>query len=154
VIEPGAVTRRLYLPRGSWYDFWTGERSEGGRQTERKVDLATLPLYVRAGAILPIGPARQYVSQPVDKPLTVRVYPGADGQFALYEDDGASFAYERGQFLRLDMQWNDRSRQLKLALAPGSRMFGPAVREIEVEMATGGGKKNVRFNGGPIVVQI
>jgi alpha-glucosidase/alpha-D-xyloside xylohydrolase len=153
VMEPGAVARRLYLPRGGWYDFWTGERVEGGRQTERKVDLATLPLYVRAGAILPIGPTKQYVSQSVNKPLTIRVYPGADGQFVLYEDDGASFAYEGGQFLRLGMQWNDGSRRLRLALAEGSRMFGPAVREIEVELATGGSKRNVRFNGAPVVVQ-
>jgi len=154
VIEAGAAARQVYLPPGGWYDFWTGERSEGGRQIERKVDLATLPLYVRAGAILPIGPTRQYVTQPVDKPLRVRIYPGADGQFVLYEDDGASFAYERGEFLRLQMQWNDRSRQLRLALAQGSRMFGPPVREMEIELSTGGGQKNVSFRGTPAVVQL
>ena len=154
VIEAGAAARQVYLPRGGWYDFWTGERSDGGRQIERKVDLATLPLYVRAGAILPMGPTRQYVTQPVDKPLSVRIYPGADGQFFLYEDDGASFAYERGEFLRLQMQWNDRSRQLRLALAQGSRMFGSPVREMEIELSTGGGKKNVSFRGTPAVVQL
>ena len=154
VIEPGAASRQVYLPKGGWYDFWTGEHAEGGRQIERKVDLATMPLYVRSGAILPLGPVKQYVSQPVDKPLAIRVYPGNDGDFVMYEDDGASFAYDRGQFTRIGMHWSDKTRQLKLSLVPGSRMLDAAVRQIEVELATGGGKKNVRFSGAPVVVQL
>lgn len=154
VLDPGAAARHVYLPKGGWHDFWTGERIEGGRQIERKVDLATMPLYIRSGTILPLGPVKQYASQPADQPLTIRVYPGDDGQFVLYEDDGASFAYEGGQFLRLRMQWNDGSHRLTVSLAEGSRMFGPAVREMEVELATGGGKKRVRFIGAPVVVQL
>lgn len=154
VIEPGAASRQVYLPKGGWYDFWTGEHTEGGRQVDRTVDLATMPLYVRSGTILPLGPVKQYVSQPVDKPLAIRVYPGNDGDFAMYEDDGASFAYERGQFMRIRMQWNDKPRQLRLSLAPGSKMLDPAAREIQVELATGGAKKTVRFSGAPVVVQL
>jgi alpha-glucosidase/alpha-D-xyloside xylohydrolase len=154
VLEPGASSRSLYLPRGGWYDFWTNERVEGGRIMASKADLATLPLYVRAGAVLPFGPTRQYVTERVDRPLTVRIYPGADGQFVLYEDDGASFAYERGECLRLGMQWSDNGRQLRMALVPGSRMFGPAPREIEVEMAGGASRKTVRFSGAPVMVQL
>lgn len=152
VIEPGAASRQLYLPHGTWYDFWTGERTEGGRQIERKVDLATLPLYVRAGAILPLGPVKQYVSQPVDKPLTIRVYPGSDGEFVLYEDDGVSFAYERGQLMRIGMHWNDSGRQLKLALVPGSRMLAPA-RDIEVELVKESARKSIKFDGKSAVVR-
>src|SRR5262249_11958401 len=88
VTEKGATSRRLYLPRGRWYDFWSGERHEGGREIDRPVDLATVPLYIRAGAILPMGPVRQYTGEEVDGPLSLRVYPGADGRFQLYEDDG------------------------------------------------------------------
>ncbi|MGH7448203.1 MAG: TIM-barrel domain-containing protein, partial [Longimicrobiales bacterium] len=76
VIERAATSRRLYLPRGDWFDFWTEERVQGGREIERAVDLATMPLYVRAGAVLPLGPVKQYADEPVDEPVTLIVYPG------------------------------------------------------------------------------
>ena len=66
VVEKGAISRRVYLPRGTWFDFWTEERVEGGRDIERPVDLETMPLYVRAGAVIPLDPIRQYSSEPVD----------------------------------------------------------------------------------------
>jgi len=90
VIEKGAKTRRLYLPAGTWYDWWTGEKIEGKRWIERPVDLATLPLYVRAGGIIPLDPVRQYTAQAVKEPTTLQVYRGADGKFVLYDDDGQS----------------------------------------------------------------
>src|SRR5437899_12364231 len=70
VTEKGATSRKLYLPRGVWYDFWTEQRIEGSREIERPVDLATTPLYVRAGAIVPLGPIKQYTSESVEAPLT------------------------------------------------------------------------------------
>jgi alpha-glucosidase/alpha-D-xyloside xylohydrolase len=79
VLEKGATERRLYLPRGAWFDFWTEKQLEGGREIRRSVDLETMPLYVRAGAVLPMGPVKQYVDEPVDGPLTLTVYPGASG---------------------------------------------------------------------------
>jgi alpha-glucosidase/alpha-D-xyloside xylohydrolase len=79
VVEQGAVSRRLYLPEGTWHDWWTGKAVSGKQWIERPVDLATLPIYVRAGAIIPLDPVRQYTSQPVAGPTTLRVYPGADG---------------------------------------------------------------------------
>jgi alpha-glucosidase (family GH31 glycosyl hydrolase) len=154
VLEPGAASRGLYLPAGNWHDFWTGETVAGGKRIERHVDLATLPLYVRAGAIVPMGPVKQYVSEPVDKPLTIRIYGGSDGEFVMYEDDGVSFAYQHGQYMRMQMHWQDRSRQLRLSLAPGSGMYGPPEREIDVELAGGRAKKSVRFHGSPLVVQL
>ncbi|MGD0301236.1 MAG: TIM-barrel domain-containing protein, partial [Bryobacteraceae bacterium] len=81
VTEQGATSRRIYLPRGLWYDFWSNERHDGGREISRDVDLETMPLYVRAGAILPFGPVKQYTSEQVDAPLTLSIYPGADGSF-------------------------------------------------------------------------
>ena len=91
----------VYLPRGAWYDFWTGERLEGGREITRTVDLETMPLYVRAGAIVPMGPVKQYTAEKVEGPITVTVYPGADGTFLLYEDDGSSFNYRKGEWMGL-----------------------------------------------------
>ncbi|HEX5439134.1 MAG TPA: TIM-barrel domain-containing protein, partial [Gemmatimonadaceae bacterium] len=79
VTEAGAASRRLYLPRGAWYDFWTEQKADGGREVARPVDLATMPLYVRAGAIIPLGPVKQYTAERVDGPLSLVVYPGADG---------------------------------------------------------------------------
>jgi len=147
VVEKGATTRRLYLPRGAWFDFWTEEKLEGGREIERKVDLETMPLHVRAGAIVPMGPVKQYVDEPVDGPLSVTVYPGANGSFVLYEDDGKTFEHRKGAWTRLAMTWNDATRQLTIAPAPGSR--APAARNIEVRVAGGTAIQRMRFEGKP-----
>ena len=85
-----------------------------------------MPLHVRAGAIIPMGPVKQYTDEPVDAPLSITVYPGADGAFTLYEDDGKTFAHKRGDFMRLAMTWNDATRRFTIALAPGSRMRPPS----------------------------
>ena len=128
----GRNVRRIYLPKGTWFDFWTAERVEGGREIERAVDLETTPLYVRAGAVIPMGPVKQYVDEPVDGPLALVVYPGADGTASVYEDDGRSFDYRKGQFMRIAATWRDAGRRLTLTLAPGSRMLPPGTRNIEV----------------------
>ena len=100
VTEKGAISRRVYLPRGGWYDYWTDERVEGGREIDRKVDLTMIPLYISSGSIVPLGPVKQYVDEPIDEPLTLAIYPGADGEFLLYEDDGKTFGYQTGVFFR------------------------------------------------------
>ena len=153
VVEKAATTRRLYLPRGSWFDFWTNEKITGGREIDRAVDLATTPLYVRAGAVIPMGPVRQYVDEPVDEPLTLVVYPGRDAMSSLYEDDGQSFAYRRGASMRLTMTWLDAARRLSLRLEPGSRMMPPARRTITVRLAGSSQSRSVAFTGQPVVVK-
>ena len=125
VVEKGATARRVYLPRGAWYDFWTNERVEGGREISRPVDLETIPLYVRAGSILPLGPVKQFTGEIVEEPLSVSIYPGADASFLLYEDDGASFNYRKGEWMGIQMAWDDKRRALSLHLAPGSRLLPP-----------------------------
>src|SRR5207237_152745 len=112
VVEKGATERKLYLPEGDWYDFWTNEKHAGKRELTRKVDLATMPLYVRAGAVLPLDPVRQYTAQPTAEPTTIRVYPSRDGEFRLYEDDGSSLDYTRGKFTRTRFRWDDAARRL------------------------------------------
>src|SRR5215472_4859458 len=107
VTEKGATEREVYLPPGLWRDFWTEKEVEGGGAVSRAVDLATLPLYVRAGSILPTGPVRQYAAETHHEPLQFTAYPGADGAIDLYEDDGVSFEHERGQFTRLRAHWSN-----------------------------------------------
>jgi alpha-glucosidase/alpha-D-xyloside xylohydrolase len=153
VTEKGAVSRRLYLPRGAWYDFWTEEKVEGGREISRPVDLATMPLYVRAGAIIPSGPVKQYTSEKVDGPLTLTIYPGANAAFALYEDDGISFRYRQGEWMGIQMAWNDGRRRLTLRLAAGSRMLPPLRRNIAVRVAPDKTTRAVVFEGRPVEVQ-
>jgi alpha-glucosidase (family GH31 glycosyl hydrolase) len=147
VVEKGAASRSLYLPRGVWYDFWTHERVAGGREFSRPVDLGTIPLYIRAGAILPLGPVKQFVEETTDSPLTLRVHPGANGVFSLYSDDGKTFNYRRGEFMRVEINWNDAQRRLRLSLAPGSRMLGDSPRRIVVTVAGESASHELLFDG-------
>ncbi|MEX2661793.1 MAG: TIM-barrel domain-containing protein, partial [Vicinamibacterales bacterium] len=154
VVEKGATSRMVYLPRGTWFDFWTDARLEGGREISREVDLDTMPLHVRAGTVLPLAPVRQYVDQAVDEPLTLVVYPGADGAASLYEDDGRSFDYRKGDAMRIEMAWRDRDRRLTLRLAPGTRMRPPEERRIRVRVAGAAAVRDVVFQGRPLEVKL
>ncbi|HEX4486470.1 MAG TPA: TIM-barrel domain-containing protein [Terriglobales bacterium] len=151
VVEKGATSRNVYLPKGSWFDFWTGERLAGGRDISRAVDLETMPLFVRAGAILPLGPVKQYVEEKVEEPLSLSIYPGADGAFLLYEDDGKSFNYRRGEWMGTKLSWDDNRRVLTLKLAEGSRMLAPMRRKIEVKLVEN--FQTVEFAGRPVEVR-
>jgi alpha-glucosidase (family GH31 glycosyl hydrolase) len=150
VVEQGATARAVYLPRGDWWDFWTGERVKGGREITRAVDLETTPLYVRAGAILPLGPVKQFTDEKVDGPLEISVYAGGDALFLFYEDDGNSFNYRMGEWMGIQMRWNDARRILKLELAGGSRMLAPGRRDIEVKL--GETMRKVVFEGRAVEV--
>jgi alpha-glucosidase/alpha-D-xyloside xylohydrolase len=151
VTEKGAASRRLYLPRGDWHDFWTEEKVAGGREIDRPVDLATMPLYVRAGAIIPFGPLKQYTGEKADGPLTLVIYPGDDGKFTLYDDDGATFDYRRGEFTKLDLDWNESRRTLYIRTAKNSR---PAPRRaIEVRLAPEKSTHKAVFEGRAIEVK-
>jgi alpha-glucosidase/alpha-D-xyloside xylohydrolase len=119
VLEPGATQRKTYLPAGLWWDFWNNQRAHGGVEITREVDLSTMPLYVRAGAIVPFGPVRQYATEPSEEAVTLRIYPGADGQFNWYEDDGISFQYRRGRFARIQCAWEESKRKLTLSWSAG-----------------------------------
>jgi alpha-glucosidase/alpha-D-xyloside xylohydrolase len=146
VVEKDATSRTLYLPRGSWYDFWTQEKFEGGREITRTVNLETIPLYCRAGAVIPSGPVKQYTEEKVDAPLTLSIYPGADGQFSLYQDDGRTFNYRNGEFTQIDISWDDRRRRLVLRLAKGSRLDHPQ-RRFVVRLMNQPNTREILFNG-------
>jgi alpha-glucosidase/alpha-D-xyloside xylohydrolase len=151
VVEPGATTRRVYLPRGRWWDFWTEEVVEGGAEVTRDVDLETMPLYVRAGAIVPTGPVVQHTGEIGETtPLDITVYPGADGAFDYFDDDGLSFDYRDGAWLGLTMRWDDGAERLSIELTPGSRLEAP--RSLRVRFAGSEQGTTVEFRGQPLVV--
>lgn len=158
VVEKGATSRRVYLPAGSWFDWWTAEKLTGPRWVERPVDLATLPIYVRAGAILPLDPLRQFTSQPVNEPTTLRVHPGADGVFTLYDDDGQSLGYRDGsdpKMVWIRLRWDDAARRLTLEPDARSNPWQGGARVFLVESAGAEAPpKRIQFSGQKVEVQL
>jgi len=136
VVQKGAKSRRVYLPEGIWFDWWTGEKLSGKRWIERPVDLATMPLYVRAGAIVPLDPVRQYTSQPVSGPTSLQIFPGADGEFTLYDDDGQSLGYRNGSDAKtvwIRFRWDDSARKLTLESDPRMKKWPGGARKFSVK---------------------
>lgn len=154
VFEKGATSRAVYLPKGEWYDWWTNAKHVGGQTITRVVDLATMPIYVRGGAVIPFDPVRQYTSQVVSEPTTLKIYRGADGQYTLYEDDGISQDYlaRRGTWTR--MTWNDRRRQLTIEPgAPSGATNLATQRTFNVELIPEGTTKSMRYSGRRVQVR-
>jgi alpha-D-xyloside xylohydrolase len=116
--QPGS--RQVYLPANSrWIDFWTGETLEGGQTVTKATPIDLIPLYVKAGSILPWGPDVQYATEKNWKTLEIRIYPGADGQFTLYEDENDSYNYEKGAHSTITFNWNEATRTLTLSNREG-----------------------------------
>ncbi|MEP6917328.1 MAG: TIM-barrel domain-containing protein, partial [Acidobacteriota bacterium] len=137
VTEYKARSRRAYLPAGTaWYDFWTGKQSAGGSTMTADAPYDRLPLFVRAGAIVPMGPEQQYIGEKDARLLTIYVYTGANGQFSLYEDDGLTYDYERRQFSRIPLVWNDAARTLTIAKRTGAFPGMPATRTFNVVLVS------------------
>lgn len=129
-------TRPVYLPSGcNWYDFWTGQRYTGGQTIVADAPLETLPLYVRAGSIIPIGPNIQFTGDQPDAPVVLWVHPGQDGHFALYEDEGDNYNYEQGSFATIQIFWDENARQLILDKREGSYPGMQPSREFRVVLA-------------------
>ncbi|AXY74098.1 DUF5110 domain-containing protein [Paraflavitalea soli] len=108
-------SKEVYLPEGAnWYDFWTGESFTGGNKISTATPLDIIPLFVKAGSILPIGPQVQYAEEKKWDQLEIRVYPGADGSFVLYEDENDTYNYEKGAYTTISFQWNDKKKELMI----------------------------------------
>src|SRR6185369_7082659 len=136
VTEAGAKTRHMYLPKGWWYDFWTGKNIEGGRYIDQPSPLETMPVFVRAGSILAMGPDVEFTSQKTADSIELRIYGGADGNFTLYEDEGDSYRYERGKYATIPMHWDDARRTFTIGERKGS--FSGMLREREFRVVVVG----------------
>ncbi|WP_223649993.1 TIM-barrel domain-containing protein [Hymenobacter psoromatis] len=160
-----AGTRPVYLPAAAkWYDFWTGQSLAGGQTIAAAAPLETLPLYVRAGSIVPLGPEVEYATQPTTGPTELRVYPGADGEFTVYEDEGDTYNYEKGAFATYQLRWNDKLRQFSITARRGSFPGMAASRTFSVVVVrpghgTGGEataqvEKTVTYTGQALAVSL
>jgi alpha-D-xyloside xylohydrolase len=108
-------TRKVYLPKAAnWYDFWTGKLIPGGQTIDAAAPIETLPLYIKAGSILPMGPYLQYATEKVADPIELRVYPGADADFVLYEDENDNYNYEKGVYSTIAMHWDEAKQSLTI----------------------------------------
>jgi len=116
----GKHTRKLYLPNATdWYDFWTGKKHKGGQQLDADAPLNKIPLYVRAGSIVPMGPLVQYATEKPSAEIELRIYKGANGQFEFYEDENDNYNYEKGKYATFKISWNDHKHQLIISDTKG-----------------------------------
>ena len=121
LVESRPQTRSVYLPAGNqWIDFWTGLTISGGQTIAADAPIDKIPLLVRAGSIIPMGPFIQYASEKPADPIELRIYPGADGSFTLYEDENDNYNYEKGIHATIAFHWDDAKRQLTIDNRSGS----------------------------------
>ena len=138
VVEQGANRKMVYLPEGTWYDYWSGERLEGGQYVIRKAALEECPLFVKAGGIIPHYPEMDHVSAAKDKELILRVYPG-EGEYFHYQDNGEDFAYRDGAYNLYRIVWKEGQVSVSLAHQGYAAVYekilvqcGEEVREVEI----------------------
>jgi alpha-glucosidase/alpha-D-xyloside xylohydrolase len=147
IYTKAATSREVYLPAGDWYDWWSNEKQTGGRTITRSVDLETMPIYVRAGAIIPFDPVRQYLEEPVTEPTTIRVFAGANGDYRWYEDDGKSQEYLAGKFAWTNLKWDDGAKRLTIQRDTRAGTLEAAPRKLVVELLPAGTKKEIDYDG-------
>ena len=164
VTTQGATSRTVYLPQAGWYDFWTGEKVEGGRHIQADAPLSKLPLYVRAGSIVPLGPAMEWTTEKPADPIELRIYPGADGDFTLYEDENDNYNYEKGAHATIALHWDDGAKTLTVGSREGSFPGMLAERRFRVVVVakghgvgigeSGTAEATVVYKGGKLVVRL
>ena len=156
-------TKKVYLPAGSeWFDFWTGKKIAGGAEIEREVPMSIMPLYVKAGSIVPMGPFVQFSSEKEDSNLEIRIYQGANGAFTLYEDENDNYNYEKGKYATINFKWDDANRKLTIESRKGDFSGMLKTRTftlILVDEKTGYDiqfttkpTKTVKYNGSKLVI--
>jgi len=160
-----ARSRNVYLPSGAqWYDFWTGKQAPSGAPFDAAAPYDQIPLFVKGGSIIPVGPERQYIAEKPSDPTTLYVYEGANGAFTLYEDQGVTYDYEKGVFSEIPVQWNNATKTLTIGARKGSfpgmlakRTFqivpvskeNPAGFSFEIKPL-----KTVKYEGSAIKIQL
>jgi alpha-D-xyloside xylohydrolase len=166
-IEDFSVVKnqQVYLPEGvDWYDFWTGEKYSGGHVVSKETPIDIIPVYVKAGSILPIGPEVQYTTEKEWDNLEIRIYPGADGEFTLYEDEDDNYNYEKGIYSTITFIWDEEQKVLTINDRKGGfsgmlkeRSFGIVIVTAETGTGMDHAKKyyqKVIYEGKKIMVNL
>jgi len=148
VINYKARSRNIYFSSGYWYNFWTGEKVSGGKSVTVSAPLNQEPIFIKSGSIIPVGPKVQFAMQDVKTPLKIFVYPGADGSFELYEDEGETYHYEQGAYSEILMNWDDQTRTLTLGERKGTFKGMLNKREFKVILMDGKNGKMLDQNDG------
>ena len=147
-------TATKYLPKGAnWYDFWTGKLYKGGQNVALTTTLDKVPMFVRAGSILPLGPEMQYVGEKAWDNLEIRIYPGADGEFSLYEDEGDGYNYEQGYYSNIIFTWTDRTRTLHISARQGGYKGMLLDRKFTLVLPDGT-TRTIDYNGNQITLNL
>ncbi len=147
-------TATKYLPKGAnWYDFWTGKLYKGGQNVVLTTTLDKVPMFVRAGSILPLGPEMQYVGEKSWDNLEIRIYPGADGEFSLYEDEGDNYNYEKGYHSNIIFTWTDRTRTLHISARQGGYKGMILDRKFTLVLPDGT-TKTIDYNGNQVTMKL
>ncbi|MFT3680136.1 MAG: glycoside hydrolase family 31 protein [Ferruginibacter sp.] len=160
VTDAGITKREVYLPKGSnWFDFWTAKFFEGGQIIHADAPIENIPVFVRAGSIIPFGPVQQFVDEKAANPVDISVYAGADGKFSLYEDEGESFNYKKGAYSIIDLTWNNATKELTIGKRKGSFAGMLKTRKFNVVLFDNGNKtgqqtKTITYNGNKTVVRL
>ena len=147
-------TATKYLPKGAnWYDFWTGKQYKGGQNVTLTTRFDQVPMFVRAGSILPLGPEMQYVGEKSWDNLEIRLYPGADGEFSLYEDEGDNYNYEQGYYSNIIFTWTDRARTLHISARQGGYKGMILERKFTLVLPDGT-SRTIDYNGNQVTVKL
>jgi alpha-D-xyloside xylohydrolase len=150
IFEQRAKTRTVYLPAGNrWIDFWTGETLAGGRSVVVDAPIDKMPLMVRSGSIVPMGPFVQYSTEKPADPIELRIYPGADGSFTLYEDENDNYNYEKGVYSTIAFHWDDAKHQLAIDARKGTFPGMLAARTFHVVVVGKGHGGGVEVTDNP-----
>ncbi len=158
-------SKETYLPAGAeWYDFWSGEKFAGGNKVTRQTPIDIIPLYVRAGSILPLGPHVQYAEEKKWGNLEIRIYPGANGSFVLYEDENDNYNYEKGVYSTITFNWDDKKKTLTISDRKGSFPGMLYQRKFNVVLVgTGKGvgdgitttaEREITYEGGKLLIKL
>jgi alpha-D-xyloside xylohydrolase len=165
VTKAGQQEQAVYLPaRTLWYDFWTGKTEDGGKFITAATPIETLPLYVKAGTILPWGPKVQFAEEKKWDNLEIRIYPGADGDFTLYEDENDNYNYEAGKYTEIPFHWDNKSRALTIGKKKGDFAGSLVNRKFNIILVNGDkgtgaqlskqADKVINYQGAAITVKI
>lgn len=146
--------KEIYLPAGDWYNYWTNEKTQGGKTITVDAPLDETPVFVKAGSIIPFGPKLQYATQATDEPIRIKVYPGKDASYVLYQDDNESYDYENGEFSELIITYSESSKEVTIGNGEGSYInFEQKPMDFIVEVI-GSCEQKIIYKGEELLVKL